>query len=365
MLDQVLFSIAKRRPPSPPFTSFKRLYQSNSGHRLTEEQLYADRLRKCGESFDLNNGKSLHANFIKSSLSSSLYLINHLLNFYVKCGRLTDGLKVFDEMPERNVVSWSAIIAGFVQHGYPDRALSLFSGMHREGVVRPNEFTLVSALHACSLSEDLVQLYLVYGYIVRLGFGSNVFLVNAFLTSLIRHGKLLEGKRVFDECEAKDIVSWNALMAGLLQYCYQEIPGFWYRMSCEGVKPDNFTFATVLTGLAAINDLKLGLQVHSQVVKSGHGGEICVGNSLSDMYLKNQRVVDGFKVFNEMHCKDVCSWTQMAAGFLQCGEPVKALSLVAEMREMARVRFVKQDLPVADWGTHWDADTGVAIPECI
>jgi pentatricopeptide repeat protein len=80
----------------------------------------------------------------------------------------------------------------------------------------------------------------------------------------------------------------------------------------EGVEPDNFSFASVLTGLAPLSDLELGLQVHSQLVKCGYGVEICVGNSLAD----------------------VCSWTQMAAGCLQCGEPSKALEVIAEMKKI-------------------------------
>jgi pentatricopeptide repeat protein len=102
----------------------------------------------------------------------------------------------------------------------------------------------------------------------------------------------------------------------------------------EGVEPDNFSFASVLTGLAPLSDLELGLQVHSQLVKCGYGVEICVGNSLADIYIKSQKLVEGFKAFDEMSVRDVCSWTQMAAGCLQCGEPSKALEVIAEMKKI-------------------------------
>lgn len=67
---------------------------------------------------------------------------------YAKCGDLVSGLQLFDEMPERNVVSWTAVIVGFVQHGSPLEALSLFSRMHKSGT-KPEEFTFASVLHAC------------------------------------------------------------------------------------------------------------------------------------------------------------------------------------------------------------------------
>ncbi|PKI71757.1 hypothetical protein CRG98_007890 [Punica granatum] len=255
---------------------------------------------------------------------------------YIKCGDSESAVALFDEMPHRNVVSWSALIAGFAQSGRAEEAVFLFARMLRESSVMPNEFTLVSALHACSLVEhgSSSLAYQIYGYVIRVGFETNVFLVNAFLTGLIRKGRLPEAVEVFDKCKERDVVSWNTIMSGYLQHSYSGIPGFWGRMIHEGVKPDNFTFANMLTGLAALLDLDMGLQVHAQLVKCGHGCEICVGNSLVDMYLKNRRLEEAFRAFDEMLARDVLSWTQMASGCLQCGEPGKAIELVAEMKVM-------------------------------
>lgn len=296
-------------------------------------------LRRCAETSDLRRGRVAHARLIITgslTLPSSLFLTNHILNMYVKCGESISAFDVFDEMPQRNVVSWSAVVAGFAQSGRAQEAVSLFVRMLREGSVTPNEFTLVSALHACSLLEQASSslAYQIYGYIIRAGFESNIYLMNAFMTSLIRKGRLLEAVEVFNKCRERDIVSWNTIMSGYLQYSYSGIPGFWGWMVHEGVKPDSFTFANMLTGLAALSDLKMGLQVHTQLIKCGHGSEICVGNSLVDMYLKNCRLEEAFSAFNEMPSRDVLSWTQMASGCLQHGEPGKALELVAEMKAM-------------------------------
>lgn len=316
----------------------------NSSAKL--EDFYVSLLHQCVQTSDSRHGSAIHAKFLKGFLPFSLFFHNHVLNLYVKCGDLSCGLQLFDEMPDRNVVSWSAIIAGFVQHNRPNEALCLFGHMHCDGTIMPNEFTLVSALHACSLTQRLICSYQIYALIVRLGYGSNIFLMNAFLTALIRHEKLLEAVEVFESSSSKDIVSWNAMMAGYLQLAYFELPKFWCRMNLEGVKPDNFTFASVLTGLAALSEFRLGLQVHGQLVKSGYGSDICVGNSLCDMYIKNQKLLDGFKAFDEMPSSDVCSWTQMAAGCLQCGEPMKALEVVYEMKNVG-VRINKFTLATA------------------
>ncbi|PIN17514.1 hypothetical protein CDL12_09825 [Handroanthus impetiginosus] len=249
---------------------------------------YATTLRECVQTSNLRKAKTIHAKLIKTSKfeSDSVFVYNYLMNAYLKFGEVANGFQVFDEMPEKNVVSWTFLIAGFVQKGFPNEAISLFSNMHRSSI-RPNEYTF---------------------------------------------GMLDEAVKVFEGSLDKDIVSWNAIFDGFLKYTCDEIPRFWHRMMSEGIKPDEFTFATVLTGLAELSNLEMGLQVQALLVKSGHGSERCVGNSLVDMYLKSQRLRDGFGAFEEIPVKDVCSWTQMASGCLNCREPIEALRVIGEMR---------------------------------
>ncbi|XP_061354535.1 pentatricopeptide repeat-containing protein At2g13600-like [Gastrolobium bilobum] len=299
----------------------------------TEEENYSNLLRVKVQDSNLLSGRAVHAKFIKGSIPLTLFLQNHLLIMYVKIGDLPCGLKLFEEMSERNVVSWSAVMAGCIQNACASKALSLFSRMHHEGLIKPNEFTFVSALQACSLVEYVTQAYQIYSLIVRSGFESNIFLLNAFLTVLVRHGKLAEALHVFETSPGKDIVSWNTMMGGYLQFSCEKIPGFWCCMNHKGIKPDNFTFASALTGMAALSYLEMGMQVHAHLVKSGYGDDICVGNSLADMYIKNHKLVEAFRAFDEMPNKDVCSWSQMAAGCLQCGEPRKALAVIAQMKK--------------------------------
>ncbi|XAR54540.1 hypothetical protein NMG60_11029716 [Bertholletia excelsa] len=90
------------------------------------------------------------------------------------------------------------------------------------------------------------------------------------------------------------------MIPGYLQLSTFEIPVVWRRMIHEGVTPDNFTFASALSGLASLSDLTLGVQVHAQLVKSGHGNEMCIGNPLVDMYLKAQNFEDGLKASGEI-----------------------------------------------------------------
>ncbi|KAJ0963945.1 hypothetical protein J5N97_029067 [Dioscorea zingiberensis] len=298
-----------------------------------EEQHYAHILQRCAHTSNLPLGSSIHGHLLKLSLlPASLFLQNHLLNMYFKCAPSPSfPLQLFDEMPQRNIVSWSAAIAGLVQLHHPEHALLLFSQMRSVGI-RPNEFTLVSTLNASSLTDGAAQAHRIYAHVVKLGFQSNVFLVNSFLTALFRIGRINEAAELFEKCEEKDVVSWNSMISGYLQFGSSDVWGFWCRMNREGVNPDEFSFSSVLTGLAKASIFMAGDQVHGQLVKSGFGDDVCVGNALVDMYLKNQSPVDALKVFDEMPQRDVVSWTEMASGCLLSGQPSKAIELVQRMK---------------------------------
>ncbi|KAK7405814.1 hypothetical protein VNO78_07424 [Psophocarpus tetragonolobus] len=317
---------------------FRACFASRNLHIVAtqEEEIYSNLLRGYSQDSNLLCGRAIHAKLIKGCIPLTLFLQNHLLNMYLKIGDLPSGLELFDEMPQRNVVSWSVTVAGCVQNGSASEALSLFRRMHHEGDTKPNEFTFVSALKACSLTEteNVTLAYQIYSLVVRSGFLSNVFLLNALLTTLVRHGRLVEAFHIFETSPGKDIVSWNTMIGGYSQFSCEQIPEFWCCMNREGMKPDNFTFATALTGLAALSYLQMGMQVHAHLVKSGYGDDLCVGNSLADMYIKNHKLVEGFRAFDEMPNKDVCSWSQMAAGYLHCGLPRKALAVIAQMKKM-------------------------------
>ncbi|XP_057538170.1 pentatricopeptide repeat-containing protein At1g15510, chloroplastic-like [Amaranthus tricolor] len=313
---------------------------------LDKEKGYFNFLRTAHKTSDLSNGKAIHTQLIKKGcLHSSIVLRNFLLNMYIKFGDLDSAVQLFDEMPHRNVVSWSTLIAGFVRHGFAQQGLQYFSSMFSD-VVRPNEYTLVTALNACFFTGFAPHAYQIYAMVIRLGFDWNVFVKNAFLTALIKNGHLMDAIKSFDGCLNKDIVSWNAMISGYLQFLPSIVPSFWLKMIREGVKPDGFTFSAVLSGLTALGDDKFGMQMHGQLVKFGHGAETCVGNSVMDMYLKLSDLVNGLKSFDEIKCKNILSWTAMATGCLNLRAPSKALEILGEMK-MAGIRPNKFSLTTA------------------
>lgn len=107
-------------------------------------------LPACAHLGALELGKWLHVYSKRHGLSKKTYVCNALIEMYSKCGSLDQAKQIFDEMSERDVISWSTIIGGLAAHGRAREAVRLFAAMEEEKRVRPNRITFVGVLTACA-----------------------------------------------------------------------------------------------------------------------------------------------------------------------------------------------------------------------
>lgn len=113
-----------------------------------DDKALAALFHACARHKCLEQGRALHRYMLLNQNGPpDLFVSNHLVNMYAKCGDLECARKVFDEMPRRNYVSWTALVSGYAQHGRGDECFSLFSGMLAHH--RPNEFAFASVLSSC------------------------------------------------------------------------------------------------------------------------------------------------------------------------------------------------------------------------
>ncbi|XP_006660454.1 pentatricopeptide repeat-containing protein At4g14850-like [Oryza brachyantha] len=106
-------------------------------------------LNACASLSAYEQGKQVHAHLIKRQFMSDVFAGNALVYTYAKCGSIEDAELAFSSLPERGVVSWSAMIGGLAQHGHGKKALELFHRMVDEGI-DPNHITMTSVLCACN-----------------------------------------------------------------------------------------------------------------------------------------------------------------------------------------------------------------------
>lgn len=114
-----------------------------------DQATFASILRACANLASIGLGKQLHSLLIRSGFMSNVYSGSALLDTYAKCGCMTDVIKSFGEMPERNSVSWNALISAYAQNGNVEGTLDSFQQMTQSGY-KPDSVSFLSILSACS-----------------------------------------------------------------------------------------------------------------------------------------------------------------------------------------------------------------------
>ncbi|XP_057519994.1 pentatricopeptide repeat-containing protein At1g33350 [Amaranthus tricolor] len=137
-----------------------------------------------------------------------------MISGYARVGKMGSAILLFDEMPERDVPSWNAIIAGCTQNGlFPEAILYLRRMLNScEPKVKPNEVTLACALSACGQTGMLQLGKEIHGYVYRTGIGSDSHIFSALIDTYGKCGCLKEARRVFNITIDKSLATWNAMI---------------------------------------------------------------------------------------------------------------------------------------------------------
>ncbi|KAJ7295685.1 hypothetical protein O6H91_Y171100 [Diphasiastrum complanatum] len=290
-------------------------------------------LKACARIGDLEQGKQLHSNIIKSGLESDVTVGNTLVSMYAKCGCIEDAHEVFVKMNKRNVVSWNAMVAGYAQQGRGKEALALYEQMKQEGV-QMNDITFVALLNACASIAALEKGKQLHSHIIRSGFESDLKVGTALVDMYAKCGIIEHARQVFNRMSERDVVSWSAMIAGYAQQRLgKEALALYEQMKQEDVQPNKVVYVVLLNACASAVALEQGKQLHSDIIRSDFESDVIVGNTLIDMYAKCGCMEDAREVFNKMNERDVISWTAMIAGYARQGLASKALALYEQMKQ--------------------------------
>jgi len=290
-------------------------------------------LNACTSLMALEEGRCVHEDIIQSDFEYHLFVGNSLVDMYAKCGSIEEAWSVFSKMPTRNVVTWNAMILGYVKCGQGHKALELSQQMKSKGV-HPDPVTFVGLLNACASVVTLEEGRHVHVQIIESGCESDVFVASSLVDMYAKCGSMEDAEKVFNRISTRNVVAWNAMILGHIK-CgeAQKALELYAQMQCEGVQSDHVTFVGALNACANLVALEEGRRVHEQVVWSGCESDIFVGSSLVDMYAKCGSIEDAKGVFNRMPAHDVVSWTAMLGGYAMHGHAEEALGHFERMCE--------------------------------
>ena len=176
-------------------------------------------LKSCGENKDLEKGATLHIHLLKRGLlDNKPYLACSLVCMYTKCSMFDEALEVLEEYRIRNIYTWNALIVGYAQQGLGQEALNCFDKMQSHEGLSPDVVTFTCILKACGKVGAISKGEEIHVEIVKKRFlEKDVVLGNALVDMYAKCGILVKAKQVLEDLPIRDIVSWNALIAGYVQ----------------------------------------------------------------------------------------------------------------------------------------------------
>eukprot|EP01018_Ginkgo_biloba_P031951 Gb_09797 [translate_table: standard] len=289
-------------------------------------------LKACAALLALQEGMEIHDDIVRIGFESDLFVGASLVSMYTKCQRLETARHVFDKMSKRDVVSWSAMIAGYVEDGNYNEALRLFSEMQLQDI-KPDSAIMVSVLPACAHLSALQQGEQIHGYILRSDFESDVVVATALMDMYAKCGKIDVARSVLDKMSKSDVVSWNTIIAAYAQNGQaNEALVLFNKMQQQYVKPNSLTVSSLLPACGHLSALQQGKQIHSYIISSGFESDVLVANSLLTMYAKNGSIEEARALFDNISERDLISWSAMIACYAQNGLANETLTLFNAMQ---------------------------------
>ncbi|XP_021299778.1 putative pentatricopeptide repeat-containing protein At1g69350, mitochondrial [Herrania umbratica] len=290
-------------------------------------------LRACSGFGDLGTGGMVHGTVIKYGLDEDSVIQTSLLCMYGDMGCLSCAKKMFDEMPIRDLVSWSSIILSYVENGEASEGLEMFRLMVLEGI-KPDWVTMLSVAEACGELGLLKLARLVHGYIVNRKIESDGSLANSLVTMYSKCGDLGSAQRIFLNVTNRSTTLWTAMISSYNR-SGRFIDGIevFVDMLDARVEPNAVTMMTVLGCYAGLGWLREGKLVHCYIIRKEMDPEYSVlGPALIELYAECGKLNYSEKVLHGVAGRNIVPWNMLISIYSQKGLLTEALVLFVQMQ---------------------------------
>ncbi|GAV73941.1 PPR domain-containing protein/PPR_2 domain-containing protein [Cephalotus follicularis] len=279
---------------------------------------------------DVVSGELIHCVAVKFGFGLDLYFGNTMIEVYSKSGFVEYAYKVFGEMLNRDLVSWTSMVSGYVYEGSICSAFALFNKMRLE--LKPNSVSVVVLLNGCSNYGSVLQGRLIHCYTIRSGLFIDFFVQNSILRMYTKMGSVEEVEDFFNEIYKRDVVSWNTLISFYsIRGDIAELVDRFNETQGEVVLSIE-TLTLVISAFAKSGNLFLGEKAHCFAIKSGQCDDI-LQTSLLDFYAKCGVLGRSVRLFGEISHRSSITWSAMMSGFILNGCFNEAIGLFHEMQD--------------------------------
>ncbi|XP_057547631.1 pentatricopeptide repeat-containing protein At1g09220, mitochondrial [Amaranthus tricolor] len=289
--------------PLEAFSLYKQAQNSTTLCSYFDSFTYSFLIKSCANLSNQFMGFQFHGLVVKLGFESHVYVQTSLLNIYIDFGLLSDAYKVFDGMPERNLVTWNVMITGLVKWGHLEAALALFREMPRKNIVSwtgmingftrtkdyvgalslfqemmivggimPTEVTLLALSTAISELGDLKTCQSIHAFGEKCGYSSNGGqFTNCLIDTYAKCGCISSALKIFEMfASRRNVVSWTSIITGFAMHGMAKEAGeFLERMENSGISPNRVTFLSVLSAYSHGGLVEEGLQLFRKIMDCG------------------------------------------------------------------------------------------------
>ncbi|XP_057810892.1 pentatricopeptide repeat-containing protein At2g27610-like isoform X2 [Salvia miltiorrhiza] len=285
---------------------------------------------------EVSTGKVVHSLVVKSGFEGYTLVTNALIDMYAKHKDFDSALRAFDDLVEKDVISWTSLITGCAHNGLYEGALKMFCRMRRDGTA--SDRVLASTVMSSCAQLALLDLgQQAHANCVKSGLDDSPSVDNSLVSFYAHCGCLEDAKKAFDSMRTRNVVSWTALIVGYAQngegmkslQLYDE-------MRAAGVEPDFITFIGLLfacshAGLAERGRCYFDSMVRDHGIRPGHDHYAC----MIDLLGRSGRIEEAEKLLSEMEFEpDSTIWKSLLSACRKHGDIDLAKRAAAALIEM-------------------------------
>ncbi|GLT28619.1 hypothetical protein SLA2020_035390 [Shorea laevis] len=280
-------------------------------------------------------GLQLHSIVIKSGSDSDLAVPNSLISMYAKSMYIDSACKLFDEMPERDTITYNTLIKCYSENGCLSEAMELLKEMYRQGFV-PKPELIAKVIWLCTHTGDIKLGRAIHGLVIVDGrVESSIYLSTALVDFYMKSNESLVASRVFCLMESKpEVVSWTAMISGCISNRKYEM-GIHYlrRMLSQGQKPNRVTLLGILPAFGELGNVKCGKEIHGYAIRHGYDDSgHHLADALIEFYGRCGKRRYARIIFKQSRVKDVVMWSSIIGIHVRGGVQGETMKLFRLMR---------------------------------
>jgi len=292
-------------------------------------------------------GRELHAR-VGLVRKVNPFVETKLVSMYAKCGLLEEARKVFDEMHERNLFTWSAMIGACSRDLKWDEVVELFYNMMQHGVL-PDDFLLPKILKACGKCRAFEAGRLIHSMVIRRGRCSSLRVINSILAVYAKCGEMTYAEKLFRRMEERNYVSWNVIITG---YCQkgeiEEARKYFDAMQGEGIDPGLVTWNILIASYSQCGQSEIAIDLMRMMESFGITPDVYTWTSLISGFTQKGRINDAFDLLREMFIEGVEPNSITIASAVSACASVKSLSMGSEVHSIAVKTSLVDDMLIGN-----------------